>query len=192
MQILPEGKKLILASKSPRRQQLLKDLGLDFEIHTKEVEESYPDHLKGAEIAEFLAIKKAMAFQESLSTDSIVLTSDTVVWCNGKSLEKASDAEEAKWMLEQLSGNRHNVITGVCLFSKEKKEVFSDTVEVTFRKLKEEEVQYYIDNYHPFDKAGAYGIQEWIGMAAITSIKGSFFTVMGLPTHLIMEKLPLF
>lgn len=192
MQIIPSGKKLILASKSPRRQQLLTDLGLDFEIRTKETEEDYPPHLEGAKIAEFLAQKKALALKETLETDEILLTSDTVVWCEGESLEKAENEEEAKEMLSKLSGREHQVITGVCFLSQNKQQVFSDTVTVSFREISQEEINFYVQNYRPFDKAGAYGIQEWIGMAAITSIKGSFFTVMGLPTHLIVEKLRLF
>lgn len=192
MQIIPSGKKLILASKSPRRQQLVKELGLPFEVRTKEVEESYPFHLKGFEIAEYLAEKKSNVFLQDLGSDEIVLTSDTVVWCSGESLEKAKDAGEALEMLTKISGKSHEVITGVCLQSLEKKLVFHDTVKVHFKEMSQEMMEYYIKNYQPFDKAGAYGIQEWLGMVAIEAIEGSFFTVMGLPTHRIMEKIPLF
>lgn len=183
---------LILASKSPRRQQLLKELGLNFEIRTREVEENYPAHLIGAEIAEYLAEKKADAFKNELERNDIVLTSDTVVWCNNESLEKTKDDQEAFDMLKKLSNTTHEVITAVCLLSTEKKILFHDCVEVEFRELSDDEIRYYIKNYQPFDKAGAYGIQEWIGMIGIKRINGSFFTVMGLPTHLIMEKILLF
>jgi septum formation protein len=192
MKVIPDGKKLILASKSPRRQQLLSDLGLDFEVRTQSVDEDYSKDLKGAQIARFLAEKKAQALIKTLDDDEILLTSDTVVWCKGESLEKAKDAQEATSMLKTLSGHKHEVITGVCLWSKNKQLTFSDTVVVHFKELNASQIDYYVKTYKPFDKAGAYGIQEWIGMVAIKSITGSYFTVMGLPTHLIMEKLPLF
>ncbi len=192
MKIIPTGKKLILGSKSPRRQQLLKELGLQFEVRTKEVKENYPQHLKGFEIAEFLAEKKSNAFLSSLDENEIVLTSDTVVWCNGESLEKARNEEEALQMLMKISGKTHEVITGVCLQSLDKKIVFHDTVKVHFMEMSRKTMEYYVQNYQPFDKAGAYGIQEWLGMVAIKGIEGSFFTVMGLPTHRILEKIPLF
>lgn len=192
MNIIPKGKKLILASKSPRRQQLLKDLGLDFEIRTKDVDETYPSHLQAHEIAEYLAEKKSNAFLDSLAPNEIVLCSDTVVWCDGESLEKAKNKEEALGMLSKISGKTHEVITGVCLQSIHKKILFHDTVKVHFKEMTPEIMNYYVENYQPFDKAGAYGIQEWLGMVAIKGIEGSYFTVMGLPTHIIMEKIPLF
>lgn len=185
MQFLPPHKKLILASKSPRRQQLLRDLGFDFEVRTMDVNEDHDLSLNGKEIAAHLADKKALAFESNLADDEIVLTSDTVVWCNGESLAKAENEAHAREMLQKLSGTSHDVITGVCLLSKKHKEVFTDTTKVYIRKLTDEEIDYYISHYRPFDKAGAYGIQEWIGMWAIEKIEGSFFTVMGLPTHLI-------
>lgn len=185
MQFLPPNKKLILASKSPRRQQLLRDLGFDFEVRTMDVNEDHDLSLNGEEIAAHLAEKKALAFESDLADNEIVLTSDTVVWCNGESLAKAENEAHARKMLQKLSGTSHDVITGVCLLSKKHKEVFTDTTKVYIRKLTAEEMDYYISHYHPFDKAGAYGIQEWIGMWAIEKIEGSFFTVMGLPTHLI-------
>lgn len=185
MQFLPPNKKLILASKSPRRQQLLRDLGFDFEVRTMDVNEDHDLSLNGEEIAAHLAQKKALAFESDLADDEIVLTSDTVVWCNGESLAKAENEAHAREMLQKLSGTSHDVITGVCLLSKKHKEVFTDTTKVYIRKLTDEEMDYYISHYRPFDKAGAYGIQEWIGMWAIEKIEGSFFTVMGLPTHLI-------
>ncbi len=192
MQFLPEGKKLVLASKSPRRQQLLSDLGFTFEVRTKEVDESHSPHLKGVEIAEHLAAKKAEAFRGELAANEILLTSDTVVWCDGAHLAKAKNEEEASAMLHKISGRTHEVITGVCLFSQDKEVVFSDTTKVFFGELTEEEINYYIQNFKPFDKAGAYGIQEWIGMWAIEKIEGSFFTVMGLPTHLVAQELKAF
>lgn len=189
MQFLPQGKKLVLASKSPRRQQLLRDLGFSFEVRTKVVDESHPASLNGVEIAEFLAAKKAMAFNGELAENEILLTSDTVVWCDGEHLAKAKNEDEAATMLRKMSGRSHEVITGVCLLSQDKEIVFSDTTKVFFQKLTEDEIHYYIENFKPYDKAGAYGIQEWIGMWAIEKIEGSFFTVMGLPTHLVAKEL---
>lgn len=189
MQFLPKGKTLVLASKSPRRQQLLKDLGYTFEVRTKEVDESHSSSLNGVEIAEHLAAKKAQAFNGQLAPNEIILTSDTVVWCDGIHLAKAKNAEVAATMLRKISGRSHEVITGVCLLSQDKEVVFSDTTRVYFRDLNENEIQYYIKNFEPYDKAGAYGIQEWIGMWAIEKIEGSFFTVMGLPTHLVAKEL---
>lgn len=192
MNFLPPGKKLILGSKSPRRQQLLRELGIEFEVRTKEVKEDYPISLRNWEIAEYLAEKKSNAFLEDLMPGEIVLTSDTVVWCAGESLEKATNAEDAKKMLSKISGKTHEVITGVCLQSHDKKILFHDTVKVHFMEMSPEIIDYYIEKFKPFDKAGAYGIQEWLGMVAISGIEGSFFTVMGLPTHRILEKIPLF
>ncbi len=192
MEFLPKGKKLILASKSPRRQQLLKDLGYSFEVRTSEVNEEHPEDLDGRQIAEYLAAKKAEAFWGELADNEILLTSDTVVWCNGESLAKAGTADHAAEMLHKISGRSHEVITGVCLLSNSQKVVFSDTTKVFFREISEEEINYYIEHYRPFDKAGAYGIQEWIGMWAIEKIEGSFFTVMGLPTHMIATMLARF
>ncbi len=189
MQFLPKGKKLVLASKSPRRQQLLTDLGYTFEVRTKDVDESHSIDFNGEEIAQFLATKKAQAFKDELAENEILLTSDTVVWCDGEHLAKAKNAQEATHMLNKLSGRAHEVITGVCLLSHDKQLAFSDTTKVFFRELSEDEIQYYIQNFKPFDKAGAYGIQEWIGMWAIEKIEGSFFTVMGLPTHLVAKEL---
>lgn len=185
MFLLPSDKKLILASKSPRRQQLLSDLGYSFEVRAKEVDESHEPNLNGQEIAEFLASKKARAFKAELEENEILLSSDTVVWCKDESLAKAGSEEEAKSMLRKISGDSHQVITGVCLISKQHEIVFSDTTTVFFKVLTEDEIQYYVDHFKPFDKAGAYGIQEWIGMHGIEKIEGSYFTVMGLPTHLI-------
>ncbi len=192
MQFLPTGKKLILASKSPRRQQLMRELGYSFEVRTQAVAEDYHPSLQGKDIAEFLAAKKAGVFKEQLSHDEIVLTSDTVVWCDGESLAKAADEDEARVMLLKLSGRCHEVITGVCLLSQDHSEIFSATTRVCFRKLSEDEINYYIRNFSPYDKAGAYGIQEWIGMWAIEKIEGSYFNVVGLPTHLLPAALQKF
>jgi septum formation protein len=187
--MLQLSKNLILASKSPRRKALLDAMGFSFETRSKETAEDYPTHLQASEIAEYLAQKKALAFKDELKPNEIILSSDTVVWCEGKSLEKASNAKEAAEMLRFLSGKQHAVITGVCLYSLEKTVLFSDTVNVHFRALTEQEIQHYIGAYQPFDKAGAYGIQEWIGMIGIERIEGSYFTVMGLPTHLVYAEL---
>lgn len=176
---------LILGSKSPRRQQLLRDLGFSFTCRSADIEESYPPHLREAEIAEYLAVQKAQALQPKLQDRERVLTSDTVVWCKGESLAKASNAREARIMLQKMSGREHTVITAICLASRHSQQVLHDAVKVFFNPLDEEVIEHYITNYEPFDKAGAYGIQEWIGMWGIRRIEGSYFTVMGLPTHLV-------
>lgn len=192
MIFLPPGYQLVLGSRSPRRQELLRDMGYDFIIRTAEVEELYDANLVGAQIAEFLAQKKAEAQLGLIKEKEILLTSDTVVWCDNQSLAKAGNREEAESMLRKISGGTHEVITGVCLLSIDHREVFSSITNVTFRDLSTEEIDYYIQHYQPFDKAGAYGIQEWIGMWAIEKIEGSYFNVVGLPTHLIPPKLAKF
>jgi septum formation protein len=184
--------KLILASKSPRRNELLKGMGLDFEVRTKETEEIFPAHLAVNEVAGYLAELKAKAFQGEINHDEIILASDTVVILNGEFLGKPADKEEAQQMLRKLSGKEHQVITGVTLYSKEKCLTKQDSTLVVFKELTEEEINYYIDNYHPFDKAGGYGIQDWIGYIGVKKIEGSFFNVMGLPVHLVYEMLSSF
>jgi len=184
-----KNKQLILASGSPRRQQFLKDLNLDFEIQLKPVEEIYPPTLKGADIALFLAELKAKAFDNSLQENQILITGDTIVCIDDIALGKPKNAEEAYLMLEQLSGRTHEVISSVCLKSTEKTQLFYDKTVVYFKKLTAEEINSYINNYQPFDKAGAYGIQEWIGQIGIEKIEGSYFTVMGMPTHLLYKEL---
>jgi len=179
---------LILASKSPRRQQLLKEAGYGFGIKTIDVEETYPDHLLIADVPSYLASKKAKALLPEINQE-IVIASDTIVVCDEQVLGKPKDHQEASKMLQLLSGRTHQVITGVCLLSKEKEITFSDTTAVTFKNLTQDEIDYYIANYQPFDKAGSYGIQEWIGMIGITNISGSYFTVMGLPVHRLYEEL---
>lgn len=180
--------KIILASGSPRRHQFFKDLHLPFEVRLHPVEEVYPPELKREEIALYLAELKAAAFND-LQENELLITSDTVVWCDGESLAKAADAAEARKMLHKLSGKTHEVITGVCFKTLDKTEVFSDTTLVTFRGLTSTEIEFYIDQYAPFDKAGAYGIQEWIGLMGVERIEGSYFNVMGLPTHLVYRVL---
>lgn len=186
-----QDRQLILASGSPRRQQFLKDLGLDFDIQLKAVEEVYPDHLKEAEVAEYLAELKADAFSK-LDENEILITGDTIVCIDGKVLGKPESAVEAKEMLQQLSGKIHQVISSVCIKSSSKKEVFHDCTIVHFKELSPEEIEYYINNHQPYDKAGAYGIQEWIGQIGVTAIEGSYFTVMGMPIHLLYDKLMAF
>ncbi len=179
---------LILASGSPRRQELLKGLDIPFIVETKEIEEHYPSHLEGAEITEYLACLKATSFMD-LSEDTILLTADTIVWLDKKALMKPKDRVEAVELLRQLSGKSHEVFTAVCLKSKHKKRVFSDVTKVFIKPLTEEEISYYIDHYQPFDKAGAYGAQDWIGYVAIQKLEGSYFNVLGLPVHKLYQEL---
>jgi len=178
-----KNKNLILASGSPRRQQFLKDLGLEFSIQLKEVEEIYPSDLKGSEITDFLAKLKAEPFIDELKSNDILITSDTIVWLDQKAIGKPKNREQAKEMLFLLSGKTHEVISSICLSSKNKQKIFSDITQVKFKELSTEEIDYYIDNYKPFDKAGSYGIQEWIGFIGIEKIEGSYFNVMGFPVH---------
>jgi len=184
-----EAHKIILASGSPRRKKFFEELHIPFEIQLKPVEEIYPAHLKGAEISDYLAQLKATPFRETLATNEILVTSDTVVWCQGESLAKASNKEEATQMLRKLSGTWHQVITSVCFTTLAQQQVEHCVTEVTFKTLSEEEIAYYIQECEPFDKAGAYGIQEWIGSIAIEEIKGSYNNVVGLPTHLVYKTL---
>jgi len=185
-----DGKHLILASQSPRRQYLLKELGLDYEILSTNVKEEYPQGLQPVEIARFLAELKADSFDTTrLHESSIIIAADTIVSLGDEILGKPADRREAAMMLGKLSGCRHEVITGVCLKSRKKKIIFHDTSFVFFKPLSEEEIDYYIDNFQPFDKAGAYGCQEWIGYIGISKIEGSFFNVMGLPVKELYEQL---
>ncbi len=180
---------IILASKSPRRQQLLKDIGVDFEIRLKEVDEVYPSELKGKEVALFLSELKAKAFKNDLQANEVLLTSDTIVCLGEKILGKPKNREHAIVMLGELSGKKHEVITAVTLTSTTKKHSFAVSTEVYFKTLNIEEITYYIDNYQPYDKAGSYGIQEWIGYISIEKIVGSYFNVMGLPVKEVYEEL---
>lgn len=181
--------KIILASGSPRRQQFLKELEIDFEIKLKEIEEIYPDHLKAEEITNFLAKLKASAFENELQDNEVLITSDTIVWLDNKALGKPIDASHALRMLTEMSGKTHKVITSVCIKSTKKEVVFHDETLVTFTDLSLDEIEFYLKNYKPFDKAGSYGIQEWIGLVAIEKIEGSYANVVGLPTHKLYKEL---
>ncbi len=180
---------LILASGSPRRQQFFKDLELDFEIRLKEIEEVFPPELKGSEITNYLAELKASAFDGTLSDNEILVTSDTIVWHNNKALGKPKDKEDAFQILKSLSNNTHEVITSVCFKTNSKTDLLCETTKVTFNELSDEAINYYIDTYKPFDKAGAYGIQEWIGFIGVSKIEGSYPNVMGLPVNKVYEYL---
>ncbi len=179
----------ILASKSPRRQFLLKDLGLEFEVRTKEVDESFSPDLKAEQIPLYLCEKKAHAFDDDLKDNSVVITADTIVWVDNKVLNKPENFDDAVRMLKLLSGKMHEVYTGVCLKSKNKISSFYAVTKVHFKNLTDEEINYYISNFHPYDKAGAYGAQEWIGYIAVEKIEGSYFNVMGLPLKELYEEL---
>ena len=186
---LLKHKTIILGSKSPRRKELLTGLDLKFETRAKDVDESYPNNLDTFEIAGFLAEKKANAFEGELTDSDIVITSDTIVLCDNEVLGKPKNKIFAFDMLSKLSGKSHQVITGVCIKSKQKTVVFSDTTTVWFKNLTCEEMNYYIKKYKPFDKAGSYGIQEWIGYIGIEKIEGTYFNVMGLPVNLLSKAL---
>lgn len=175
--------RLILGSKSPRRQELLRSMGIEFEIRTEDTDESFPIEIPPKDVAGYLARKKALALSATLRSDEFILCADTIVILEDKILGKPADKTEASHMLNMLSGKQHEVITGVCLMSLKKEHVFSVTTRVTFCDLHPETIEYYIENYNPFDKAGAYGIQEWIGSIAVSRIDGSYFNVVGLPTH---------
>lgn len=181
--------RIILASRSPRRQELLKGMGLIYETEVLDWNEDYPPGLKGAGIALYLARRKADHFRMKLRINEIVITADTIVWCDDELLDKPADRDDARRILRKISGNTHEVITGVCLLSAGKESCFSSSTKVTFASLSDEEIDYYIDNFKPYDKAGAYGIQEWIGIAACSRIEGSYFNVMGLPSERLYHEL---
>ena len=183
-----KNNQIILASKSPRRKELLERLDLDFITISLEVDESYSEQLKKHEITEFLCHKKKQAYQ-NWQKDQILITSDTIVWHKNKAFEKPKGRDEAIEMLQTLSGQTHEVITSVGIFSTHKELVLSDITQVTFGKLDQEEIEFYIDTYQPYDKAGSYGIQEWIGYIGITKIEGSYFGVMGLPVQKVYKAL---
>ncbi|MEM9142194.1 MAG: Maf family nucleotide pyrophosphatase [Bacteroidota bacterium] len=180
---------IILGSGSPRRQAYLREMGIDFEVRTKSIPENYPHHLKGAEISEFLAQLKARAFMDGLREKDILITSDTVVWHRETSLAKPENREEAIAMLCTLSGDSHDVITSICITQKKVQRTVTETTQVRFKALDIAEIEYYVDRYKPYDKAGGYGIQEWIGLIGITQIRGSYANVVGLPTHLLYKTL---
>ena len=179
---------LVLASSSPRRQYLMKEAGFEFTIEKPGVDEDFPSTLPVEQVARYLAEKKAEFFRPNLR-EEIIVTADTVVILDNTILNKPADRDEAIAMLSRLSGNTHRVMTGVCILSKEKEEAFDDTTAVTFRELTREEIEYYVDHYQPYDKAGAYGAQDFIGMIAIEKIVGSYFNVMGLPIHRVYQHL---
>lgn len=180
---------LILASGSPRRQQFFKDLDLDFEIRLKEIEEVYPPELKAGEITNYLAELKANAFDGELKENEILITSDTIVWHNNKALGKPKDEQDAFAILKSLSNATHEVITSVCFKTKEKSEIISEITKVTFNTLSDDAIRYYLARYKPYDKAGAYGIQEWIGFIGVAKIEGSYTNVMGMPTDKVFDYL---
>lgn len=182
--------KLVLASNSPRRRQLLTELGLTYEIRLLEVDEEFPPHLHRAEVAEFLAAHKAAAYVPGLAPDEVLLTADTIVCLGSDVLNKPGDRAEAQAMLGRLQGRAHDVFTGVCLRTGNGRQVvFSDQTTVHFRPLTTTEIDYYIDTCQPYDKAGSYGAQDWLGLAAIDRLEGSYFNVMGLPTHRVWAEL---
>nr|WP_315202700.1 Maf-like protein [uncultured Flavobacterium sp.] len=181
--------KLILASGSPRRQQFFKDLDLDFEIRLKEIEEIFPPELKAAEITNYLALLKANAFDGELKQNDILITSDTIVWHKNCAVGKPKDHQDAFEILKSLSNNTHEVITSVCFKTKTSFYLLDETTKVTFNALSDEAILYYLENYKPYDKAGAYGIQEWIGFIGVSKVEGSYANVMGLPTDKVYNYL---
>ncbi|MBP3251617.1 MAG: septum formation protein Maf [Prevotella sp.] len=184
---------IILASNSPRRKQLLSGLGFDFDVKVLPfINEDYPDGIPAEDIAEYIARKKADAYRRVMLADNLIITADTVVVVGGQALGKPVDAADAHRMLRMLSGRTHQVVTGVCLTTFEQQRHFSVSTDVTFKQLSDEEISYYIETYRPFDKAGAYGIQEWIGYIGVTGLNGSYFNVMGLPVQRIYTELAAF
>ena len=182
--------KIILASNSPRRKELLSGLGVDYEVKTlPDVDESYPDGLSGEEIAKHIARGKAEAYRSLILADELVITADTIVWLDGTVMGKPKDEEEAKDMLMRLSGKTHQVITGVCLTTASTQKTFATVTDVTFATLTDEEVDYYDTRYQPMDKAGSYGVQEWIGFVGVENLSGSYFNVMGLPIQRLYTEL---
>ena len=184
-----KDKRLILASSSPRRQELIKGLGLKVEIRIKPIIEEYPVHLKHFEIPDYLAQLKSMQFEDTLTPKDILITSDTIVWFKNTALGKPTDANDAFQMLRSLSGQTHEVITSVCFKSTEKVKTINSITKVTFKQLSNSEINYYIKNFKVLDKAGSYGIQDWIGQIAVTKIEGSYFNVMGFPMDKIYNTL---
>ena len=179
-----------MASGSPRRRELLAGLDIDFEVRVlPDVDESYPEGLTGVEIAQAISRKKADAYRKTLQDKELIITADTIVYMRGEVIGKPTDEEEARNMLRKLSGRVHQVVTGVTLLSKDFERSFVSVSNVTFSKLTNDEIEYYVNNYHPLDKAGAYGIQEWIGFVGVERIEGSYFNVMGLPIQRLYQEL---
>lgn len=181
--------RIILGSASPRRQELLKSLGFEFMVRPTHADEDFPADLKAQEIPIYLAEKKADAYEEELKETDLLITADTIVWCEGKVFNKPANFAEGKKMLETLSGRMHEVFTAVCLKSGNKQTTFFDVSKVYFKKLRTEEIEYYLTNFSPYDKAGGYGVQDWIGYIGIDKIEGSFYNVMGLPVKDLYEEL---
>ena len=184
-----ENKNIILASGSPRRQELFKTLNIPFKIIVKEVDEIYSNELKESEITDFLAIKKASEFSDILDDEDIVITSDTIVWFKDKPMEKPKNSKESKQMLKQLSGSSHQVFTSICIKTKSYEKIISDETTVYFEELSTELIDYYVTNYKTLDKAGGYGIQDWFGLIGVKKIEGSYYNVMGFPVHKLVKEL---
>lgn len=180
---------IILASQSPRRRELLKGLDIDFRIEVIDVDESYPNGMMGVEIPMYLAEKKANAYRSIMQDNTLLITADTIVWHEGRVMNKPANEAEARQMLTKLSGKTHQVITGVCISSLRKRRIFHVISEVRFARLSDAEIDYYLDNYKPYDKAGSYGVQEWIGFVGVEHINGSYFNVMGLPVQRLYNEL---
>lgn len=182
--------KIVLASNSPRRRELLSGLNLEYTVRVlPDIDESYPDTLKGEEIPMYISREKAKAYRNSMAEDELIITADTVVCINEKVLGKPRTQEEAKEMLWELSGKTHQVITGVCLMTCGLQRTFSATTQVTFDVLTEDEIEFYVEKFRPLDKAGAYGVQEWIGFVGVSRLEGSYFNVMGLPVQRLYQEL---
>ncbi len=183
---LLKGREIILASGSPRRHKFFQDLDIPVTIDVRPVEEIFPEHLKKEEVTDYLAALKAEAFSD-LKENQVLITSDTIVSNNGLALGKPKDHHDAVTMIKSLSGKDHEVITSVCFTTSNAQKILNHTTRVYFSELKDEEIEYYVKNYKPFDKAGGYAIQEWIGLIGIEKIEGSYFNVVGLPTHLVYK-----
>ena len=184
---------IVLASNSPRRKELLQRMGVNFKVRTLfGIDESYPDSLRGEDIVCYISRNKAKAYQSSIAPNDLLITADTIVYVDGEVMGKPKNAEQAKEMLHKLSGKTHQVITGVTIVTAKRTENFGVTSQVKFTNITDEEINFYVDNYLPFDKAGAYGIQEWIGIVAVEEIKGSYFNVVGLPVQRLYQKLKTF
>lgn len=182
--------KVILASNSPRRKELLAGLGVEYEVRTlPDVDESYPATLTGANIPLYIAQEKANAYREMMQPGELMITADTIVWLDGKVLGKPEGREEAMQMLRDMSGRTHEVFTGVCITTPEWQRSFAAATEVRFSELSEDEITYYVDRYQPMDKAGAYGVQEWIGFIGVENISGSYYNIMGLPVQRLYREL---
>lgn len=184
---------IVLASNSPRRKELLQRMGVNFKVRTLfGIDESYPDSLRGEDIVRYISRNKAQAYRSSMAPNELLITADTIVYVEGEVMGKPKTAEQAKEMLHKLSGKSHQVITGVTIVTADRTEDFGVTSQVKFAEITDEEINFYVDNYLPFDKVGAYGIQEWIGIIAVEEIKGSYFNVVGLPVQRLYQKLKTF